>query len=102
MFGSSPVLWDTRGVEVRTQRLRSRSKVASCPREVVLEVAGGGAGELDVDSALLTGDVMRMWRNVGRLGNDSELHGASRVATIGGDRQMIGADVQMILADQRM
>jgi hypothetical protein len=76
---------------------------------VVFEVAGGGDGELDVDSELLAGDVVRVWRNVWRLGTDSELHGASRVATIGGEQQMIGAagqtlgaDVQMIRADERL
>jgi hypothetical protein len=36
---------------------------------------------------------------VWRLRSDSELHGASRVATVGGDRQMIEADVEMIRAD---
>jgi hypothetical protein len=99
MFTCGPVLWDAWGVEVRTQPFRSGSEVASWPREVVLEFAGGGDGKLDVASEILAGDVVRMWKNVGRLVTDSELHGALRVATIGGDRQMAGADVQMVLAD---
>jgi hypothetical protein len=73
-----------------------------CPHEAVFEVVGRGDRSHDVDSELLDGDVVRLWNNVWRLRKDYELHGASRVATIDGDRQMIGADVQMIRADVRM
>jgi hypothetical protein len=67
----------------------------------MVEVAGGGEGELDVDSELPAGDVVRLWRNVGRLGTDSELHRTSRVATSDGDRLILGSDVQRIRADER-
>jgi hypothetical protein len=96
------VWYDTRVIGCRT-------KLASCPHEAVFEVVGRGDRPHDVGSELLDGDVVRLWNEVWRLRKDSELHGASRAAMIGGDRQMIGAAVrmtraavQMIRADERL
>jgi hypothetical protein len=89
-------------VSCDTRVIGCRTKLALCPHAAVFEVARRGDRSHDVDSELLDGDVVRLWRNVWRPRNDSELYGASRAETIGADVRMIGADVQMIGADVQM